>query len=333
VDGPRPSGSWPTLDSTTVEGRELIAPLSKTLSLPSSCAFEPLLPRRFDAPLSESAQSTFDSHATFRLPCDHQCAASRGRRVLGMCDVVHTFTLRLSVSAPLNEQLGAWALHREQLAKAGTAAAVGKGEEFSVHKSNWGGYQSYEDVFEQRHDEPAIFERMACCRMLHRVATAAINEIEPSAASAVYAVADEAAACAAYAWVNVNRPADLNFLHVHDAGKWSGVYFVSRGAPPAAEAPPTAGHLVFRGGMQKEREGRAAEEATSHTYMAVPPTPGTFWLFPGMVPHCVFPVAPGEGQAESRRGGERSSAEAGDSAARISIAINFQANTPPSVST
>ena len=125
------------------------------------------------------------------------------------------------------------------------------------------------------------------------------------------------------AWVNVNRGADINFLHIHDAGWWSGVYFVRPGLATAES--PHAGHLVFRGGARCPLTGGdpdAASTGASHTYLAVPPTPGTLWLFPGGVPHCVF--------ASSSTICERSaSQDCVDNVCRISVAMNFAVAAPP----
>ena len=138
------------------------------------------------------------------------------------------------------------------------------------------------------------------------------------------------------AWLNVNRPSDLNFLHVHEAGRWSGVYFVAAGEAPAPTAPPSAGHLLFRGGPRRGGDIEEAETPASHTYFAVPPTPGTLWIFPGTVPHCVLPVRPGEGQEERRAAqtgaampdGADASARPPAAGARMSIAVNFDDRAP-----
>jgi hypothetical protein len=39
----------------------------------------------------------------------------------------------------------------------------------------------------------------------------------------------------AFGWVNINRSSDLNFMHVHDAQMWSGVYFVHGGEWESAQ--------------------------------------------------------------------------------------------------
>ncbi len=82
------------------------------------------------------------------------------------------------------------------------------------------------------------------------------------------------------------------------------MYFVSGGT---SDAPPS-GHLLFRG-------GRAAGSDATHSYLAVPPLPGSLWLFPGAVPHGVLPFA-----ADSKRGWQQDP--------RISIAINLADGAP-----
>ena len=49
-----------------------------------------------------------------------------------------------SVSEPLNAALAHWSLEKEQRAK---APSEGDEKEMNVSKSNWGGFQSYEEVF------------------------------------------------------------------------------------------------------------------------------------------------------------------------------------------
>ena len=114
-----------------------------------------------------------------------------------------------------------------------------------------------------------------------------------------------------------------------------------------------ARHLVFRGGAQgscpvpsqPRCEGDTAleevklagevngegEEAppSSHCYLAVPPLPGTLWLFPGSIPHCVL-GAKDVVDALDRSEELDADAEKPDEEARISIAINMtEATAPP----
>ena len=78
------------------------------------------------------------------------------------------------------------------------------------------------------------------------------------------------------------------------------------------------GHLLFRaGGVQ----------GSTHSFLAVPPEPGTMWLFPGGLPHCVMPfVDSGEGHAGGPGG--HPGDMPGDNGSRISVAINFEDATP-----
>jgi len=201
---------------------------------------------------------------------------------------------------------------------------------------------------------------------------------------------------AAHAWLNVNRSGDSNEMHMHDARRWSAVYFVAgltggtapaavgaytycaytycastycglltvaltggtdpattagagsgSGNGPAADvaaadvaavdvtaadvaavdvtaadvaAADVGGYLLFRaGGVQ----------GSTHSFLAVPPEPGTMWLFPGGLPHCVMPfVDSGEGHARGP-GGHHPGDMPGDYGDRISVAINFEDAAPP----
>ena len=86
------------------------------------------------------------------------------------------------------------------------------------------------------------------------------------------------------------------------------MYYVCEGEPNApGHAHPTCGHMIFRCGARPHEEGgpRLGPTGVPRTgYFAVPPTPGTLWLFPGGAPHCVLPFH-GEG-------------------VRVSCAVNFE---------
>ena len=301
-------------DGSHVEGRELLAPLSKDLCVPPSSTFEPLNAEPHEVPLSTTGTGFFSSHASFLLPCDHQCAATRGRRTLGKADCIHKFLVHMSLAEPINNALAQWSVQR-----------AFKEQDTNAKKSNWGGFQSLDDAFVAE-CHPGV----GCIVELHRISSAAIDEV------CNRATRDAAGGqlCEGVAWVNVNRPTDLNFLHVHEPTHWSGVYFVRAGAAPPQDAPANAGHLVFRGGGQQNREGLEDYEPASHTYFAVPPSPGSLWLFPGTVPHCVIPIQPGAGQEELEAAAAKHAA--GDeptaldpATVRISIAINFNDDAPP----
>jgi hypothetical protein len=102
-------------------------------------------------------------------------------------------------------------------------------------------------------------------------------------------------------WLNVNTdPHSFNALHDHGAATWSAVYFVESGdnrdrvGTECSEAegssehgrppPPSSlslGNLLLRFQLEAFTQ--------HHAYLAVPPTPGTLWIFPSYVPHCVMP--------------------------------------------
>ena len=243
-----------------------------------------------------------------------------------------------------------------------------------VRHSNVGGYQSHADVFDAGQmvaDEERLPDSSWGCRQLHRVCSAAMHELGPlmypdadSSLPDPHGAGDPAVrhrggephkACA---WANVNRGHSFNTMHIHEVGRWSAVYFVADGEGGAADGsagdcdPPggdgEAGgaesgqpnferHLIFRGGAQPEAGSDASMEAASHSFMAVPPTPGSLWLFPGSVPHCVLGSADADGGV-SLSPLDRSAefldvgADKPDAAARISVAINYmEAKVPPPV--
>ena len=302
------------LDRHSKEGRELLAPQSKVLSLPATCAFEPLEP----APrkLAVCSTATFERHTAFQIPCDHSCIAAQSP---GKADWIHCFQLATASSGPLNASLVAWALSKEP---------QNRSPDEGVQRSNWGGYQSEPDVFVNEAEDPPL-------ALLQQAANAALDEISPGKGSRGacesamlwkllrkcradiwVATADSGPLfvpthVAADAWVNINRGNDVNFTHIHEPGLWSGVYFVQASdVGCGGGAKHLSGHLVFRGGR------KPCKPTTSHTYMAVAPVPGSLWLFNGSIPHCVFSQA----EASTASGGLL--APAGP--ARISIAINFE---------
>lgn len=168
---------------------------------------------------------------------------------------------------------------------------------------------------------------------------------------------------AAHGWINVNRASDLNFIHVHNPLRFSAVYFVAGGRDMGGDGSGNGsaggssggsasgsggdaivgggdaiagggdghasrhpgGHLIFRGGRQPAIDA-------SHSYLTVPPTPGTLWVFPGSVPHAVlgYIVARDPPRDALGRSDHRVAAAAAEAdgrvaeAARISIAINFE---------
>lgn len=348
----------PILDLRSMEGRELLAPLSRRLALPKTTQFAPLNFERIKhtVAIAHKNKGVFGSHTTCWLPCDTTCAVC-GDATEAPHDILHRFLLLPLVADPLNADLTRWALRMEEAAKMCT-------EQSGVQKSNWGGYQSNDDLFDGgvEHGDDGN-----CLAALHAVTSRAIDELTASGSersddgagsndastrgactTAASNVADwcsrgdEGMLRDAQCWLNVNRPSDINFTHTHEPGYWSAVYFagftdggehsvmrvgVSTGPACGLHA---AGHLVFRGGKaQATADGglHAGLSACSHSYMAVPPTPGSLWLFPGSVPHCVWGWATGRpgGGANDDKG---ASAAASSSCARVSVAMNFRERCP-----
>ena len=306
----------------------LLATGSHSLSLPHWASFAPLIGAGF----VDTEGATFVSHTTYMLPCDHSCSAARGpgRSKQGLADTIHRFELAESFAAPLNKSIRSASLEMEVAAD----AAVGDGG--GQLKSNWGGYQSSTTIFEGCEDE-GEHQRLSGCRQLHALASLAmevLGELEGGSAGlshypdqATRPLAGELHS--AYAWLNVNRSSDLNYMHVHDPLRWSGVYFVDAGATVEESH---GGRLLFRGGKQ-------AHVDASHSFLAVPPTPGTLWIFPGSVPHAVLgQVVPTDPPRDTHGRSDHAAAATeacargeAPEAARISVAINFsEALTPKS---
>ena len=295
----------PILDRSSVEGRELIAPQSTLLSVPASCTFEPLHPPTLERPPRNS--DLFSRHQLLTVPCDHQCAAAEKQASSGMCDTVHRFTLQSVIAARINPQLIEWALHKEVRAKATSVQE----DDGGVQRSNWGGFQSHDDIFEDPENAYTL-----CIRELHVVASAALDELQLSRESD--SSGTQQLLPGAHAWVNLNRGSDRNFMHVHEAGLVSAVYFVSDGDPAlVAVSSPPQGQLIFRGGPQPPQWKAERADSATHTYLAIPPTPGTLVCFPGSVPHCVFPLSP-----------DLPLSRKFEVQPRISFAMNFRVQAP-----
>lgn len=331
----------------------LLAGGSQSLRLPTWATFKPL--ELTDGHAAEVAnRSMFCAHDTFDLPCDHGCPQMRGtgRSKQGLCDTIHRLTIARDLALPLNERLQATCLRKEAAAAAAVVHAASPGslqppddgdaaketDAFgeSVLRSNWGGYQSTETIFSGR-DDPIEHESLRSCRDLHLLLSAALDELESHLGAAgpqhPPPEAPERPAAGelhpAYGWINVNRSTDLNFMHVHDPLRWSAVFFV-RGGERCADS--NGGHLIFRG-------GKPVDGTTSHSYLAVPPTPSTLWLFPGSVPHAVLGQIGGQDPPRDVRSGRSDHTTAAAAALaegrqpeapRISIAVNFDATSPSS---
>jgi hypothetical protein len=101
-------------------------------------------------------------------------------------------------------------------------------------------------------------------------------------------------------WLNSNRPSDFNMLHDHGNAVYSLVYFVDdgsrvfeckngctaedyvgRASASSSLVPTDAGCLLLRTQLKPFTH--------QYGFLSVPPTPGTLWVFPGHVAHCVMP--------------------------------------------
>lgn len=292
--------------------------------------------------LSNAGAAWFTAHRSYRLPCDATDATLR-RTHAGQSETLHCFTLNSSVAVSLNARLAALALDTER-----------RPEEGGVRKSNVGGFQSKANLFAP-HDDAKYDRELSSCRVLHGALTAAIEELrvasmedarddatpdvrsspidsferplcedQPLAESEDWLEANRAAHAElmrdyqCVAWLNVNREENFNKMHFHDPLRLSAVYFVSEGPrDPDSKSTSCApdGHLLFRGGKRL-----LSSAMPTHSFMAVPPVPGTLWVFPGAVPHCVMPY-----RAARRRSAGKPSAP---SAPRVSFAFNLLEDAP-----
>ena len=293
------------------------------LALPSSTQFNRLAPTTSSIPVATAHGAKWlRNHDALAIPRPSERGSTSSATVTPSMPL-HRFTLRRSAAAPLNAQLADLALRMER---------GGGGNS----KTNQGGYQSADDLLDE---EPGAPPERACCLTLHEIANAALDEVVQ-----MHAEEDDdeprqpplqppPQRRTAHAWLNVNRGGDSNEMHTHDPRRWSGVYFVSgatgdttpvdgvaplhRGGDEVADEEEVedelGGHLVFRGG---------SNERSVHCYLPVRAEPGVLWLFPGGLPHCVTPVS-SSGAGEGVVG----------SAARISVAINFEEGEVLGVST
>ena len=327
--------------------REMLCALGHgPLSLPSSSRFHRLEPTRVQR--EPAARGVFDEHMVVNLP----------RRTLRHSTVLplHRFVLRSEVAQGLNAKLSALAL-----AMRGTTP--------SVSKTNRGGYQSADDLFLK----VSLADGGRSCGSfveLRSIADKVMREVQlyqqqqpplppPTIVSSVSPPEWTA-------WLNVNQSGDANEMHVHDPRCWSGVYFVSDGRGGLPERTRSEGLedsndakrdgmggsgsldgcLIFRGGAVSPRPSNPdprsiSDEEVSHAFLPVLPEPGTFWVFPGSVPHCVLPFEQDRGidgngvDVDSHRSDGQSWADgilgrttvvrdARQETARISVAINFE---------
>ena len=177
-----------------------------------------------------------------------------------------------------------------------------------------------EDVWGRRH-----------LHELHNVASVAVDAIYRSTPKAPPAEGEgaqgkkvawgEHEVHVANAWINVSRAKDTNIMHVHTEAKWSATYYVAA-SPESKER--LDGRLVFRAGPKRRAGGQPA--TASHSFMTVPPVPGTLWLFPGSVPHRVL----GMSRVSGGIGPVLGRATRREWAPRVSVAMNFMEATASS---
>lgn len=249
----------------------LLAYNSKTCSVPPNATFEQTDGNPVAMPLSKEGSKWFASRHCRTVFVDPSTKCNQQFKI-GARHVVHCYKLHQNAAQAINREISQLAVNYERAAE-------------SVSRSNAGGYQS--DAFMLDADsEPSDTSRAArqmhaVLRMVQEAASAAVGEIRGGGATSqrTGAMSGRTQLASAYAWVNVNRASDWNLIHIHEPTKLSAVYFVSPGGVSPKDSPD--GHLIFRGGR--------ATRAASHSFLAVPPEPGTLYVFPGSLPHCVFP--------------------------------------------
>lgn len=264
---------------------ELLCAVSPLLALPSESTFEPLQATKTSVDVTQG--SPFSAHMTLPLPCDHGTLASQQHPeafALGLVDTLHCFTLRPDLAATLNESLAEFALHKESLAEIALLEWHARDEnvglsgqawidawmaggpmsyDAGVRKTNVGGYQSQADVFEASElDASSMSDRSWACRQLHRICSAAMDELGPHQYPVGEGLPSPPSAAdlhGASAWTNVNRSTSYNTLHIHDVGRWSAIYFVADGRGAGCGAG--CGH--GNGSCGSGDSGGAADRATA----------------------------------------------------------------------
>jgi hypothetical protein len=330
----------------------LLAHDSGAHALNPSARFEPLQQDGVEQRLSVQGARLFSSHRTFQLPrsddspgvdtvhhfvlaTDRSARLNEGLKKFALVKERQAKAASRAGASPDEARNGSGGLpHPMHRSTAG------------VLISNEGGFQSYSDLFDYadildqlgpheggaavrqtttlqlnewgraEFDEESVRGRRHC-HELHRVASAAVDELGLGCTSGCPSMANQNAAShslhRANAWLNVNRATDENIMHVHSAQRWSATYYVA--APPES-IEKLDGRLLFRSGNKRKADGQPSH--ISHSFMTVPPVPGSLWLFPGSVPHRVLGVTMAGGRAQKVDPAER-----GMWAPRISIAINF----------
>ena len=153
-------------------------------------------------------------------------------------------------------------------------------EHASVKQSNLGGWQS-SMTFHLKNDHPVQ-------QFLHLINLAVGEYIE--------GITKVPATNLEYkwsisAWANVNDAHDLNGLHFHTGGFFSGVYFVQS---PGAPAPDQNGTLFLHDPSRHSVLSRLitapkALRAQFRSGYSAHPVPGTVVLFPSWIEHMVYP--------------------------------------------
>ena len=307
------------------------------LLLPQTSTFEPIVPQPMDVPLTGHGKQEFARHTVYYLP--RETAPDQE-------DVVHCFSLRdagVMNDGIYNWALRKEA--KFEAARAGILLRTGVPSQFKdLGKvvSNRGGYQSHPDLFERQQSNPAqaATRRFAVpglptvptdvqdavglvhCHELHRIASEALEQLgrdreltaleqlerDRELTQPVSELGEQHRTrfLPATSWLNVNRAADVNMLHIHNKEKLSGTYYVTSGQRTEPQRPqPWLGGgaaeagggscdadscLIFRTGAMPRADGGASD--TTHTFMKVAPVPGELWLFPGSIPHMVMGVSP-----------------------------------------
>jgi len=288
--------SCPVLEGTLQDGHLRNALIAADnyigLAVPTSSTFEALpTSSGVEVPLaSAAAKQAFTKHTAFRLP--RQAVSVHDKLTF---DVVHCFVLRAPLA--MNDGLREWALHRELkaiTARRDTLAQTNvesQARDLGVMAFNRGGYQSQMDIVASRYDASLD---MCSKEMLGRRHVHEFHKIASEAVTACCEAPRHKMLHPGVAWVNVNRADDSNSLHIHQRGRLSVTYYVSGGEAPGPTSAQTNGCLVFRGGAIPSPDGRPP--LTSHSYLSVPPTPGSLWLFPGSIPHVVMGMDQGPDQ-------------------------------------
>lgn len=168
-----------------------------------------------------------------------------------------------------------------------------------VIKSNSGGWQSDQGLFEWQH--PAIAE------LQRRVSEATVEITGKTCGQAVQGLTMD---MHLNGWVNVSRDRSYNRIHTHPDCTWSGVYYVSVGEPETGVSDN--GSIEFLDPRMAVHGGPLPGRPFGGP-MRVAPEPGLMLMFPSWLQHWVHPF---QGRGE-----------------RISIAFNVTLRFRPAAGT